>query len=234
MKNKFKPVGPKELTRKEREVFWNGHFVSGSMIKRIMHEPIQLWKEKHKLTPATIPGEDPNVRPHTNEWTKAVMQRGTYFEDGIVNMANDTLDIPHINIDKRTFQGENNVYTANIDGYIGRDINDIDDIVEVKYTSTTKLNNLLQRYIYQIMFYMWFFNVKKGTQFLIYQETIEQVEFNFDGKRFPVQKVFPRLLSKYIERDKASEKEMLEKIEIWIDALKTWDITKITWGDAEK
>ncbi len=236
MINKFTAIKPNELTRKEKEVFWAGHFVSGSMIKRIMEEPVTLLQEKWGLIPKTIPGENPDVRQHTNDWTKAVMIRGTYFEDGIINMANDKIDgidLDNIKIDKRTFQGENTVYTANIDGFTGKDIDNIDDIVEVKYSSTTNLNTLLQRYVYQIMFYMWFFNVKKGAHFLVYQEKIESIEFCMNGKRFPANKCFPRLITKYIPRDKGDEAIMLAKIDVWVAALKTMNIELITWGDGK-
>ncbi len=228
MKNEFKSLG--ELKYEEKKKYWNST-ISGSIAKRVMEEPITLLRERWGLIEPVVPGEDPSVPDHTNEWTKAVMKRGTYFEDTIIRMGVDDERIPETKIDKRTFRSTiNKNFTANIDGLVGKDINNIDDIVEVKYSTTQNINALIQRYIYQMIFYMWFFDVKGGCYFLVYQETIEYVEFFFNGKRFRLPKGFPRLQLRHVKRDLEEEKEMLDKLDIWFKALETYDTSLITWS----
>ncbi len=227
--NKFKALG--ELTYEEKKKYWETT-LSGSVIKRVITEPILLLRERWGIQDKVEIGNDPKNTQHTNDWIKAIMKRGTYFENNIIEMAIDDKVIPKAEIDKRTFQSLiNKRFTANIDGFIGKDIDNIDSIVEVKYSTTKDLNTLIQRYIYQMLFYMWFFNVKNGCYFLVYQEIIEEVWFNFGGSRWKMPKGFPRLKVEFVERDKKEEKEMLEKLDIWFKALQTFDESLITWGD---
>ncbi len=231
MKNQFKSLG--ELTYEEKKKYWQSS-LSGSVIKRVMEEPITLLQERWGFLKPIPPGEDPNVSKHSNDWVKAVMKRGTYFEDSIIRMGVDDKLIPETKIDKRTFQSTiNKRFTANIDGLIGEDINNVINIVEVKYSTTKNLNTLIQRYIYQMLFYMYFFNVEEGCYFLVYQESIEKVTFNFKGRTFLLDKGFPRLLVEHIKRDKKEEKEMLKRLDIWLEALATFNTSLITWGDGK-
>ncbi len=231
MINKFKSLG--ELTYEEKKVYWKSS-LSGSVVKRVITEPLTLLKERWGFLKPVEPGFDPTSSKHSNEWVQAIMKRGTYFEDSIIRMGVDDKLIPETKIDKRTFQSTiNDRFTANIDGLIGEDINNVKNIVEVKYTTTKDKTDLIQRYIYQMMFYMWFFNVKEGCYFLFYQETIEPVWFNKEGNKFCVDKGFPRLISEHVKRDDFEEKEMLKKIDAWLEALSTFNTSLITWGDGK-
>lgn len=129
--------------------------------------------------------------------TQMKIQSGDKFEQGIIELAKDydvfeKLGYDDFKIDKNPYYSEeDDRLVANIDGYLGKDINHIDYILEVKntdqsitskrpgkgvidtYTNQIKvlqdvdIDTMLRRYISQMIFYNYFFNVKKGSVFLL-------------------------------------------------------------------
>ncbi len=195
----FKPIG--NLSQSDKNLYWHA-CISGSQIGRVINEPKRLLYEKWGLIQKSIPGQhqfelppgSPEKVPEnlekffpktllehmniTNEWTRNLLLRGKYYEDPIIKMGVKLKLIPPANVDKRSFQNiEQPRFTANIDGFVGKDINNIDELIEVKFTTSADLKEVQRRYIWQIRFYLWFFNVKKGCNFLVEHITNKRLIF---------------------------------------------------------
>ncbi len=214
------------LTYEQKKEYWKSH-ISGSQIKRIIDEPIAFLNEKWGLTPEIIPGEDPNATESFNSYVKMRINEGRALEDVIIKICQGKYEnIPEMKILKDTFIVEGKRYSANIDGYIGKDRDNIESIVEVKDSTVNDYNKIIERYIYQIMFYMWFFNAK-SCWFLVRQTTNKWIT----TKTFKFQKPYTEYLTEKIERDPIEESKMLDKIDTWIKAYETKNVNLITWGD---
>lgn len=155
MKHTFKTLGM--LSDEQKKDIWKNK-ISGSQIKRIVTEPDIVWQEKKGVIEPFNPGINPIIADK--------MWMGNFQEDNIIKMAMVKYGLD-IKIDKDTFQSDDYpLRTANIDGYIGTDINNIDYIIECKNTTTENVAELVERYKYQLKYYTSFFNAKKGGIFL--------------------------------------------------------------------
>lgn len=156
--NKMKSLGI--LTQEQKEDIWKNK-MSGSQVKRIFSDAKNLWLEKT--------GEKEIVDLSKTKAQK-FLQAGTYMEEHIVEMAKLSFDdLKDIKVTKETFVEEGDgYYTANIDGYIGNDINNVDYIIEIKNTTCTSDTELLERYETQIRYYSSLFGAEKGAYLIAF------------------------------------------------------------------
>lgn len=181
--------------------------ISGSKVKKLYndYETWELWRQFKGL----------------KEWDilSAEAERKTNFgkivESVIIQHARDLgklklIKTKDIKTDKRTFKF-NEYETGNIDGYIGESIDNIDYIVEVKWSQLDK-SSIVSWYKSQCMYYANRFNAKYGT-ILIYMDINSNIEV---------------LL---FERNKKYEDDMDFRIKKFIRALETNEEPKAFWLD---
>lgn len=188
--NKMKSLGI--LTQEQKEDIWKNK-MSGSQVKRIFSDAKNLWLEKT--------GEKEIVDLSKTKAQK-FLQAGTYMEEHIIEMAKLSFDdLKDIKVTKETFASEEDDYfTANIDGYIGNDINNVDYIIEIKNTTCTSDTELLERYEKQIRYYSAMFNAEYGAYLVAF----------INGNE---------LRKLFIERDREKELEIFTAINGFRDAV---------------
>ena len=180
--NKFKTLG--EIPYEDKKDIW-ANKMSGSQVKRVFTDLENLYKEKV--------GEKEPVNLNNIPGLAERLEMGNFMEPVIIKRAMEVHGLD-IKIDKSTFESTNDEwFTANIDGYIGKDINNVEEIIEVKNTTVEDNAKLLDSYKYQIAYYMWFFNAKRA-KLIALRNGFELVVINVD-------------------RNETFEKQMLEKLE---------------------
>lgn len=194
-----------ELSIEEKEKLWKRN-ISGSMVKNVLKQPKTTFLIKMGYLKDIKVGQSPLERiiPGFNKKSIEKTFWGNQLEEqvliGVNKMFYQNLGGKEIQFDKRTFRSNwKERITANIDGFIVKertvstfkknapDIENIDMIIEnknmeAKGNTEQDYNNLLDvamnRYEYQIRFYMWFFNAKRGLlNVLINGWKIKQVIF---------------------------------------------------------
>lgn len=185
--NNFKTLG--ETTLEQKQDIWTNR-MSGSQVKRVFSDALNLYKEK-------IGEKEPIDLSKTKVAER--LEMGNIMEPIIVERAKDIFGLD-IKVDKDTFEStDDEWFTANIDGYIGTDINNISEIIEIKNTTETNNEKLVSRYRLQIAYYMWFFNAKSAK--LIALKNGHELE------------------AIHIARDEEFELEMLNKLHNFKDAI---------------
>ncbi len=220
------------LSLEDKKKYWKSH-ISGSQVRRIISEPITFLKEKWGLIKTFDPGKDPEQTESFNNYVKMRIKEGRYLEDTIINICQkEHKYLPPIKILKDTFIMEGGKYSANIDGFIGESFENIESIVEVKDSTVKNFNDIIDRYIYQMMFYMWFFN-SKSCYFLVRQTTNKWITGGKGDGTFKFQKPYTDYVVELIKRDKEEEEKMLTLIDIWFKALENLDESLIYWGEGK-
>lgn len=186
-KNMFHTLG--QLTHEQKQNIWTNK-MSGSQVKRVFNDAYNLWMEKTGQAEAI---------DLSKTGAKEALEMGNIMEDVILNRAIEVHGWD-IKVDKDTFESNVNPwFTANIDGYIGADINNVETIIEIKNTTCDDPNELLNRYYLQVAYYMWFFNAKDAK--LVYLVNGQKLKF------------IP------IIRDMEFEKEMIATLESFRDSI---------------
>ena len=214
--NKFKALG--ELDESQQKKLWDTT-LSGSQIGRIFTEPEILVKEKLGLKEPIDLSKIYGVQEK--------LHYGTILEDFIIKEAIERSKpdnqfyeksyevFKEAQFDKTTFQSTNFLNrTANIDGYIGKSIDDMDYIIEVK-NSVREIEDLFKTYQWQIRYYMWFFNVKKGAYLLYFKSGCKLEKY-------------------YIKRDMEIETFMLDKIAEIEENIKNKTIPAVKFENEKK
>ena len=155
--NKFKCLGT--LTLEQKKPIWKNK-ISGSQIWAIINTPLKIFNDKKDV--------EHIFDPNSNEIIRERMEAGNYQEKFILQEAIYRGKLPKdTKVDKNTYQSTiYDLRTANIDAYIGKDINNVEWIVEIKNTTEENIKALLERYVPQLLYYVWFFNAKKGGIFI--------------------------------------------------------------------
>lgn len=157
--NKFKSLG--DISLEDKKVIWRDQ-LSGSQIKDLITNPLELYGVKKGHI------EKPDLNSIPGLANRLAM--GNYMEPIIIKAYEEFHNL-EVKTTKETFQSESDEFlTANIDGYIGEDINNIDYIVEVKNTKVQNVDELIARYLPQLDYYMMFFNVNIGGKFFFFTD----------------------------------------------------------------
>lgn len=156
--NKMKSLGI--LNQEQKQEIWREK-MSGSQVKRIFSDAKNLFLEKT--------GEKEIVDLSKTRAQK-YLQAGTYMEGHILEMTKLSFDdLKDIKVTKETYEYADDTYlTANIDGFIGEDINNVDYIIEIKNTTCTSDTELLERYEKQIRYYSNLFDAKEGAYLIAF------------------------------------------------------------------
>lgn len=195
------------LTDEQKQYIWKNQ-ISGSQIKRIVTEPDIVWQEKKGIIEPFNPGINPIV--------KEKMDMGNFMEDNIIELGRRKYGYD-IKIDKHTFQSnEYPLRTANIDGYIGEDIHNIDYIIECKNTSVENIAELVERYKYQLQYYISFFGAKKGGIFLFLINGWQLVQVKVPAELDKIEEIETILLNfeEALIMDEMPEPKEAEKVEV--------------------
>lgn len=147
------------LSKEQKQEIWKNK-MSGSQVKRVKSDTRNLFLEKTGQKEIKDLGAIAKVAHY--------LDAGNYMEPVIIDMVRNLRDdLKDIKTTKETFVDANDDwYTANIDGYIGEDINNIDYIIEIKNTTEESNEGILAKYEGQVRYYSKIMDAKKGA-FLI-------------------------------------------------------------------
>lgn len=148
--NDYKVVTTKQ---EDREKIWaDKKNISGSKIKKWIENQKEFFKDEEEF----------------NEFAKKKMRAGSIMEDSIFKL----LEIEYNNFefikDKDTYGSIsfmlNNDFKvfANVDGFVIDNENNEKMILEIKNTVIDSIDLMFENYKYQLLYYCWFFNLKKA------------------------------------------------------------------------
>lgn len=170
MKNKMRSLGI--LSQEEKEQIW-GNRMSGSQAARVVNDEINIFDE--------FMGTKEPIDLSKVEKIQERLEMGNFMEPVIIQRAKEKLEqFKDIKITKETYELEDDdFFTANIDGYIGEDINNVDAIIEIKNTTVEDMSVLIDRYKHQIRYYSKLFDAKDGAYLiaLVNGHRLEVVHF---------------------------------------------------------
>lgn len=140
--------------QEEREKIWaDKKNISGSKIKKWIENQKEFFKDEEEF----------------NEFAKKKMRAGSIMEDSIFKLLE--IDYPNIftfikdkdtyGSDKFTLKNTIKVF-ANVDGFVIDNETNEKMILEIKNTVIDSIDLMFENYKYQLLYYCWFFNLKKA------------------------------------------------------------------------
>lgn len=132
-----------------RNKIWSDLNLSGSKFKEWVMDPAEFVENKPK---------------EFTEFVKKKMESGRLLEPVIFELANSRLgEFYEFEQDKRTFESLDfpDKIFANVDGFATNKETGEKLIVEIKNTTNNDIENMVETYYFQLLFYAWFFNIKK-------------------------------------------------------------------------
>lgn len=157
-----------EITEQPKQEIWNNLNISGSKFKQWCIKPdIFVLNEKKEFP----------------EFMKEKLDFGNKLEDFIFDTAKNSNKKYNFIKDKKTYQHKEYKYCfANVDGFF-LDKNNEKGILEIKNTEMSNIDKLIDNYKYQVLYYCWFFGLKKVMfAFLINGCRFRIAEFEFNDE----------------------------------------------------
>lgn len=155
------------ITQKEKKAIWAELNLSGSKFKNWCLKPEEFVLNKETVFP---------------EFMREKIDFGNKLEDFIFDTAKNSKKKYNFIKDKNTYQHDTyNFCYANVDGFFLSD--NEKGILEIKNTETTNIDKLIDTYKYQVLYYCWFFGLKKVMfAFLINGCRFRTAEFSFSDE----------------------------------------------------
>ena len=178
---RYKNLG--QVDEKSREFLRNSSLSGSSFFIRTMHQLAlnQFIDNKYKLPKEEInPGTTLQLDKPFAEMNP--LERGVYLEPKVIKKFAEITKLPAKQCEE-SFTMLSGLLTANIDGYIGKDIASAKKLLEVK-TSGVKFKDIhviAEEYKWQMQYYLFFFQM----------ESIYLIYYNINHKSLSYMEIFP-------------------------------------------
>lgn len=149
-------------------------YISGSQVGEILNRP---WDNLRRVF-----GEEPIDNPYKySKNSEENMLNGILQEPYILAMGKEAFTlISNVKTDKSTYKVKDLPFTFNLDAYIGKDINHVETIIEIKSTTDKDLSNAKKKgWVDQMKFYCLCTGAKKAILLGLCASRLKMVEFNF-------------------------------------------------------
>lgn len=149
-------------------------YISGSQVGEILNRP---WDNLRRVF-----GEEPIDNPYKySKNSEENMLNGILQEPYILAMGKEGFALlSNVKTDKATYKVKDLPFTFNLDAYIGKDINHVETIIEIKSTTDKDLSNAKKKgWVDQMKFYCLCTGAKKAILLGLCASRLKMVEFNF-------------------------------------------------------
>ena len=150
-------------------------YISGSQVNEILNRPwdnLRMLFDEPKL-------DDPYAHIADRD---IALARGKLMESYIFEMAKQAFpnELQDMQTDKHTYHIQDTPFAFNIDGYIGKDINNVEAVVEIKTTRERDALKMLDKgWIDQMKFYCMCLNTTKAYLIGLYASDLQLSTFEF-------------------------------------------------------
>lgn len=149
-------------------------YISGSQVGEILNRP---WDNLRRVF-----GEEPIDNPYRfSKNSEENMLNGILQEPYILAMGEERYTLlSNVKTDKATYKLKDLPFTFNLDAYIGKDINHVETIIEIKSTSDKDLSNAKKKgWLDQMKFYCLCTGARKAILLGLCASRLKMSEFNF-------------------------------------------------------